>query len=868
MGTSPIRAARLYAEAGKRNHRTVRECILLKTLKCALTIRLCADLALLEAAVAIAIPVQELHSTEEPKPEASGRESFRTADNTLSDSCRPAHQILGGVKDEHCCSNKSCGSAQSIPRMTEQTGPFTDLILFAEQDGALDNAEPVLSPPQAALDQDRHAGIRPSVDQLTGDDAESVLAHRYLSPPVMEAAEQQPASSSLLQRGSTDQQALPSHQEATHAADSASDLRLEAGQQAKTSAPSPDEPCKVTAHSEAAGGGHSPRQSQSKEAVLSASGSTPVSAEPASAHSGHLLVPPEPPRQEAKAGASTTEQQPETVCVAEALGLAGDAIVSLELSEALSRAGSSGHSSPAATSAHSAPAGHMRMSQPSAQMESIEQVFLSPAPVQRLGGDGKSSQPAAQACPSAITPQTAGSERASFPALAEVWGATSHLEGVVSTQTAICSPKTPPPGNGVLQAAAKQLYCQVSITRDCLDNGDEGRSDIPNVVDLVIQQLTTLRHSGEDPRSSTMMGPYKQSDQALSLDLPHSNVDTMPQSTSLAHNEHLGQTAEVAQENVDSLQRSDILTCASQQLTFARHDVQTPSGTAKAGQFCPTYSSVLTERSAVPTVRLNPASSAWDKSMCACHTGVGSSGAPARSKLTPGPPSVEHLAQMLSGKYSLSQMQCASPCIASISCLCWTSVHPFSGSLEMSVCQCLWCCERCELTLAFCCPGLEAKYGGLPVTDHGGQPQGASEMSSSSDAAQPSESSDGMPVDVEVSRDEEACTRSPSHSHGQREMGGETEQDDNHGRVECDTEARHDTEASACSGTSHSTNSVTDESYDRRSSASSMATALAADAASPDEGSESDWAACAQACKGRLNRMLLGCGMPSLPCQV
>ena len=162
-------------------------------------------------------------------------------------------------------------------------------------------------------------------------------------------------------------------------------------------------------------------------------------------------------------------------------------------------------------------------------------------------------------------------------------------------------------------------------------------------------------------------------------------------------------------------------------------------------------------------------------------------------------------------------------------------------------------------------PGLEAKYGGLQVTHHDEHSQGASGMSSSSDAAQPSEPSDSMSNVVESSEDDKASTVSLPHTDGQKGMDDETEERKGHGAAER-TEVRQEVKATVRSGRSHSTLSLTDKSYGGRSSATSTATALASDAAS--KGSECDWAACMEACKGRLNRMLLDCGMPSLPCQV
>ena len=139
-------------------------------------------------------------------------------------------------------------------------------------------------------------------------------------------------------------------------------------------------------------------------------------------------------------------------------------------------------------------------------------------------------------------------------------------------------------------------------------------------------------------------------------------------------------------------------------------------------------------------------------------------------------------------------------------------------------------------------------------------------MSSNGDAAQHSESSDGTLNAVEISDREDAST-SPIHTHGQKGMGDKPDQGSSHGAAEY-TEARQDMEATVYSK-SHSTLSATDESYNNRcSSASSMTPALAPDVASTGERLECDWAACVEACKGRLNRMLLDCGMPSLPRQV
>ena len=559
--------------------------------------------------MAIAIPVQELHATAEPIPEAGRHEPFNIADNVLSDHCRPAHRNRVGIGKEYCCSDKSCGSAQSTPRMTEQTGPLAELILSAEQDAALGAADPLMSQPPAALDQDERAEARLCVDQLTGDEADSLPAHKYLSPAVKKAAGQQPAPSSLMQRGSNDQQPVPSHQAANYAAGSASDHRLEAGEQDErvASAPSPNEDCKVTAHSMAAILGHSlrQRQSQKAQAVPGAGASTPVSADLASDQPSRLLGPPQLPYHKVMADADTTQQQ--AVCMTEALCLAGDAcILQEEISQALSRINGSGHSSSAATSAHNVHPAQVHASGRLSPTEFTQQVSPSLAPVQPLGGSCTRSQPAAHMCSSAISTEPAGSGRASSPPLGEGWVAASPLEGGVPRRTTVCSPESPPSIHGVLQAAAEKLSRQVDNTGEHLSNTDEGRSDAHGTASPMMQRGSSLRHSREYPGNSADLGPCDRSDHALSSDAPRSDVDAVPQSTQLADNEHLGQTAEVPQENLDSQQLSDTLTCASQQLSIAMYNMYAPSGTADSGQLCPEDPSGLTGCSAVPTERLNP----------------------------------------------------------------------------------------------------------------------------------------------------------------------------------------------------------------------------------------------------------------------
>ncbi len=667
--------------------------------------------------------------------------------------------------------------------MTEQTGPFTDLILFAEQSVALRDAEPVFLLPQAPIDQHKHAEPRPWVDQLTGNEAESVPAQDNLSPAVMEVAKEQPASSRFLQQDSNDQQAITSRQEATHAGGAASDHRLEAGEQDETvtSAPSPDNHCKVAAHIEAAIRGDSPGQNQSEQAVLGASGSTPVSAEPASDQSGRLLLPPQSPSQEVMAGASATQQQ--AVGSAETPGLAEDACVAPEeISETLSRARSSGHSSPAATPAHNVPGAGTHTSRRSSPAEATWQISLSLALVQRSGESGTSRHPAAQAHPSAITTEPAGSERASFPALAEGWGVASHLEGDVPTQTAISSPENLPSTDGLLQAAAEELSRHLEVAGVCLNNAGEDSPDAADVVSPVMQQCASLCRSSEAPEESANLGPWTQSDEAPSSDFAHIGGDTTPQSTSIAHNEPLKKTAEAAQDN--------------------------------------------------------------------------------------GQCSAVNLVDLLSGKYSTNQLQFASNCIAKAF---WPVLNT-RATLWLSIFRHVHVPSACGIVSLISSnvllyPGIEAKYGGLQVTDHYRQPQGASETSSSSDAAQPSECSDSMPNVMKISENDGASTEGPPRIQGQKGMDGEPDQGNNHGALEC-TSARQDMRATACSSRSHGTVSATDESHDRCSSANSTGTALAPDEASTDEGRECDWAACVTACKGRLNRMLLGCGMPSLPPQV
>ena len=115
--------------------------------------------------------------------------------------------------------------------------------------------------------------------------------------------------------------------------------------------------------------------------------------------------------------------------------------------------------------------------------------------------------------------------------------------------------------------------------------------------------------------------------------------------------------------------------------------------------------------------------------------------------------------------------------------------------------------------------------------------------------------------------DEEALSSSSPNTPHATDLEGEPEQGSPPGALE-HRQAGHDMAATECTDRSGSMTSATAKSCDTGSVSSSKVTASADSGVSRGGGSESVWAACLDACKGRLNRMLLDCGIPSLPCQV
>ena len=152
------------------------------------------------------------------------------------------------------------------------------------------------------------------------------------------------------------------------------------------------------------------------------------------------------------------------------------------------------------------------------------------------------------------------------------------------------------------------------------------------------------------------------------------------------------------------------------------------------------------------------------------------------------------------------------------------------------------------------CPGLEAKYRGLQVISREGQLLRTSVASTCNDATDVSEPNDSMPNPVDVSKDEETSPDVPPHTSSELKRAGEPEQGTLPVAPESAKTGQHEeaTENLCIGG----------------SSTSSTATCSPHAELGKDQGNDCDWAACVTACKGRLNRMLLGCGMPSLPCQV
>lgn len=553
-----------------------------------------ADLALLEAAVAIAIPVQELHTSGEPTPDEHRLELVETQDRRVSDSRRPVHPSQCGLMDDCNRIEVLCGSAPSTPHMTDS--PFTDFVLFAERQATLESSHPVLSFATAAYGQHEHAGTTLSIDQLGRDEAEEgTVQYSSTSTALMTVArpegQQQPASGTRLRQGLIDQQVVSGHQEATTAAGSASDNSTEPGEQddVDSRVHTRDEQSTSAVQTIVPMSSLSPRQHQSVQAITGRSTHACPERDTDSSkthQSGHLLVGTQSSCQEVKAGATATQQH--AVCETEALS-SGVSPVDASAPLELGKASKSGHSSHAATAADGGHDGNMQMSEHSKPVGFPLHVPLYPAPLQSREGSGTSCQPAEQAHPPSVIPQPVGSERASCPGLTEGWGAASCLEvDVPMVQTGNGTPEsTPSAKDGVLHEAASQLDHQIDIPGDRLDDTEEGKMAAPSVLSESVQELPSLCESREDSGKSGCPGSVTQPDQASSSGSLQVHAGARPQSTSRAHKEPQGQPPQLVQEVLNSLQLSDTLACASQQLLGAMHNLSTSSGTAEAGQLHP-----------------------------------------------------------------------------------------------------------------------------------------------------------------------------------------------------------------------------------------------------------------------------------------
>ena len=162
------------------------------------------------------------------------------------------------------------------------------------------------------------------------------------------------------------------------------------------------------------------------------------------------------------------------------------------------------------------------------------------------------------------------------------------------------------------------------------------------------------------------------------------------------------------------------------------------------------------------------------------------------------------------------------------------------------------------------CPGLEAKYGGLQATSRDQQLQQASEASGGNDAAQHTESNDSNTTAVNSIKGEEPSGEVSSCTCDGGEMSGGTDLDTLPAASDSEETGQDIAESGGMDG-SESMVLGTGKPCNRASSADSTAAALAAEELIKDE---QEWATCLKACKGRLNRLFLDCGMPSLPCQV
>lgn len=105
-----------------------------------------ADLAFMEAAVAISLPVQELQASEQALRIESQIWPARREARSVTDTLEPVHPPIQAVLEPDHSIEQSCSSGQTALQVHGETGTFEDIILAAEEEAARGLAQPIHLP--------------------------------------------------------------------------------------------------------------------------------------------------------------------------------------------------------------------------------------------------------------------------------------------------------------------------------------------------------------------------------------------------------------------------------------------------------------------------------------------------------------------------------------------------------------------------------------------------------------------------------------------------------------------------------------------------------------------------------------------------
>lgn len=177
------------------------------------------------------------------------------------------------------------------------------------------------------------------------------------------------------------------------------------------------------------------------------------------------------------------------------------------------------------------------------------------------------------------------------------------------------------------------------------------------------------------------------------------------------------------------------------------------------------------------------------------------------------------------------------------------------------------CCERWrEYAHALWCAGLEAKYGRLQPTGSEHELQESFDIHVHSDGALSKKASNKQSTGAKDRPGNECCSEAPSTSDAREtsDLPAEDALPSTEERKQRKTQTPATQHIEVKEGTSLDAGKPGSTS----TGADSDTLDSACDEPQSHELDNPDWASCMEACKGRLNRMLLDCGMPDLSNQV